>query len=140
MTYGECKEKIRDLGFEENSTMEEYSTIVKNSVQRAVQFLFDDIVNGVLKGYYTKELSKDEQPWLPVRPAGFTDDTPNDRVIELPDNIIELVPILASYYIWLDDDQVKSVMYWNSYDSMRTEILTGALNNRRATIIGGVRW
>lgn len=140
MTYGECKEKIRDLGFEDNSTMEEYSTIVKNAIQRAVQFLYDDIVNGVLKGYYVKELSTDEEMWSPARPQPFTDDTEDDRVIELPDNIIELVPLLASYYAWLDDDQVKAVLYWNSYDFMRTEILNGSLSNKRATITGGVRW
>ena len=44
MTYGECKDKIRDLGFEENSTMAEYSSIVRNAVHRAVQFIYDDVV------------------------------------------------------------------------------------------------
>ena len=139
MTYGEIKEKIRDLGFEENSTMKEYQTIVKNAVQRALQFLFDDVVIE-LKGYYKRELSTEEKPWVPVRPEPITDDTPDERVLELPDNIIELAPLLASYYVWLEDDNVKATLYWNAYDAHKREIINACYADVRGTIIGGVGW
>ncbi len=139
MTYGECKEKIRDLGFEENSTMQEYSSIVKNSVQRAMQFLYDDIVIRY-KSYYIVELSTEEFDWRPIRPAQLTVDTPDDFILQLPDNIIELVPLLASYYVWLDDDQVKAALYWNSYDAMKQEIIATMSRDVRGVIQGGLGW
>ena len=54
MTYGEVKEKIRDYGFEEDSTMQEYQTIVKNAVNAAQQLLYDDVVLS-LKDYYRRK-------------------------------------------------------------------------------------
>ena len=139
MTYGECKEKIRDLGFEEDSTMEEYSSIVKNSVQRALQFLYDHAVVRY-KGYYKRELSTDEAEWIPVRPEPIKENTPNERVLELPDNIIELLPILASYYVWLDDDEVKAALYWNVFDSSFSDIAGAMTRDVKAKIIGGLGW
>lgn len=139
MTYGECKEKIRDLGFEENSTITEYESIVRNAVQRALQFLYDDIVVRY-KSYYKIELSTPEAEWMPVRPAPVTIDVLDNRVLELPDNIIELVPLLASYFVWLDDDEVKAALYWNAYDAMKQEITTTMTHNTKAVIYGGMRW
>ena len=139
MTYGECKEKIRDLGFEEDSTMEEYSSIVKNAVQRALQFLYDGIVVRY-KGYYKHELSTEDFEWTAVRPQPITESTPDDRVLELPDDIVELLPLLASYYVWLDDDQVKATLYWNAFDAALNDIVAGITRNTKGVISGGVRW
>ena len=137
MTYGEIKEKIRDLGFEENSTMQEYSTVVKNAVNKAMQFLFDDLVI-TLKGYYKRELSTPETVWEPVRPSYIDENTPDDHVLQLPDNIIELLPLLASYFVWLDDDNVKSTYYWNTFDEFRSRILSACFNDARGRIEGGI--
>ena len=139
MTYGECKEKIRDLGFEEDSTMGEYSSIVKNAVHRAVQFIYDDVVIK-LKGYYKQALSTEDKEWAAVRPSAITIDTLDNFVIELPDNLVELVPLLASYYVWLDDDHVKAALYWNSYDSHKNDIINGCLRDIKGKITGGLRW
>lgn len=139
MTYGEVKDKIRDLGFEEESTMLEYISIVKNAVQRAVQFIYDDVVVK-LKGYYKRELSTEENEWQAVRPSTITLETPDEFVIELPDNLLELVPLLASYYVWIDDDQVKAALYWNAFDAHRNEIINGCLRDVKGKITGGVRW
>jgi hypothetical protein len=139
MTYGECKEKIRDLGFEDDTTMGEYMSIVSNAVHRAMQFIFDDIVIK-LKSYYKRELSTEEIEWTPVRPQKITIDTEEDEKLELPDNVIELVPLLASHYVWLDDDQVKAALYWNSFDSMKQEVLTACKGDVKAVIYGGMRW
>ena len=139
MTYGECKDKIRDLGFEENSTMAEYSSIVRNAVHRAVQFIYDDVVIK-LKGYYKQALSTEDMEWTAVRPTAITIDTLDNFVIELPDNLVELVPLLASYYVWLDDDQVKAALYWNSFDSHKQDIINGCLRDIKGKITGGVRW
>ena len=139
MTYGEVKEKIRDYGFEEDSTMQEYQTIVKNAVNAAQMFLFDDIVV-YLSGYYKRTLSTEESEWKPVRPAYITDSTEDSFVISLPDNLIELLPLLASYFVLLDDDNVKATLYWNVFDEKRQSIIASCLKDAKATIIGGLGW
>ena len=139
MTYGEAKEIIRDYGFEDNSAMTEYNTNVKNALNAAIQNIYDDMVIQ-LKGYYKKTLSTDEVPWEPIRPEYITDSTPDDFVIELPDNLLVLVPLLAAHFVWLDDDIQKSINYYNDYEDMRQKILNSCLGDTKATITGGIRW
>ena len=139
MTYGEAKEIIRDYGFEDNSAMTEYKTNVKNALNAAMQNIYDDMVIQ-LKGYYKKTLSTDEVPWQPIRPEYITDSTPDDFVIELPDNLLVLVPLLAAHFVWLDDDIQKAINYYNDYEDMRQKILNSCLGDTRATITGGIGW
>ena len=139
MTYGEAKEIIRDYGFEDNSAMTEYNTNVKNALNAAIQNIYDDMVIQ-LKGYYKKTLSTDEVPWQPIRPEYITDSTPDDFVIELPDNLLVLVPLLAAHFVWLDDDIQKAINYYNDYEDMRQKILNSCLGDTRATITGGIGW
>ena len=133
MTYGEAKEIIRDYGFEDNSAMAEYNTNVKNALNAAIQNIYDDMVTQ-LKGYYKKTL------YEPTRPEYIVDSTPDDFVIELPDNLLVLVPLLAAHFVWLDDDIQKSINYYNNYEDMRQKILNACLGDTRATITGGIGW
>ena len=139
MTYGEAKEIIRDYGFEDNSSMSEYQTIIKNSLNTAIQNIYDDMVIQ-LKGYYKKTLSTDEKEWEPVRPELINDLTEDDFVIELPDNLLVLVPLLAAHFVWLDDDIQKSINYYNDYEDMRQKILNSCFSDVKATITGGIGW
>lgn len=139
MTYKEAKEIIRDYGFEEDSSMQEYQTNVKNALNAAIQNIYDDVVIQ-LKAYYKKVLSTEEEPWVPVRPEYITDTTNDDFVIELPDNVLVLVPLLAAHFVWFDDDVQKAVNYYNDYEDMRQKIINACLGDTRGTIIGGVRW
>ena len=139
MTYGEAKEIIRDYGFEDNSAMSEYQTIIKNSLNTAIQNIYDDMVIQ-LKGYYKKTLSTDEKEWEPVRPELINDLTEDDFVIELPDNLLVLVPLLAAHFVWLDDDIQKSINYYNDYEDMRQTILNSCFSDVKATITGGIGW
>ena len=133
MTYGEAKEIIRDYGFEDNSAMTEYNTNVKNALNAAIQNIYDDMVTQ-LKGYYKKTL------YEPTRPEYIVDSTPDDFVIELPDNLLGLVPLLAAHFVWLDDDIQKAINYYNDYEDFRQKILNACLGDTRATITGGIRW
>ena len=133
MTYGEAKEIIRDFGFEDNSAMTEYNTNVKNALNIAIQNIYDDMVTQ-LKGYYKKTL------YEPTRPEYIVDSTPDDFVIELPDNLLVLVPLLAAHFVWFDDDVQKAVNYYNDYEDFRQKILNACLGDTRATITGGIRW
>ena len=44
MNWGELKQNIRDLGFEEDSTMQEYSTIVMNASNRAIDMVVQELI------------------------------------------------------------------------------------------------
>ena len=139
MTYGEVKEKIRDYGFEEDSTMQEYQTIVKNAVNAAQQLLYDDVVLS-LKDYYRRKKGIPDISWEPERPEYITNSTEDNFRINLPDNVLELVPLLASYFIWLDDDNVKSTYYWNTFDENRQRVVASCMRDAKAKITGGLGW
>lgn len=52
-------------------------------------------------------------------PSQITKDTPDDFELELPLIAHNLVPLLTSYYLWLDDDERKATMYKNDYEDAR---------------------
>lgn len=135
MNWGELKTKIRDLGFEEDSTMNEYESIVRNAANRAINLVFHELVLGNKQYfaalYATKKKIIDEFGdvtyetirWTPPSEIDeITADTEDTEDIDLPDRVIEIVPILAAHYVWLDDDQVKATIYWNEYDDFRTRL------------------
>lgn len=152
MNWGELKTKIRDLGFEEDSTMNEYESIVRNAANRAINLVFHELVLGCKQYfaalYATKKKVVDEFGevtyetirWTPPSEIDYiTEDTEDTEDIELPDRVIEIVPILASHYVWLDDDQVKATVYWNEYDDFRTRLFEEAqARNYNCEFYGGL--
>ena len=49
--------------------------------------------------------------------------TPYSFVPELPKKVHHLIPLLAAYYLWLDDDERKAVQYYNNYESELSQII-----------------
>ena len=129
MTYGELKRRIKSLGFEENSTMGEYNEIVIDSVDRALQYIYDSTVK-ILFPYYERELGS-----RPSRPEHITLETEDSHEIDLPEDLLELVPLLASYHVWLDDDLTKATMYYNNFVQKRDEIMMANQSTVTATIM-----
>ena len=64
----------------------------------------DDYV-GSFRIYYNKACTE------------ITKDTPDEFVPELPNKVHHLIPLLAAYYLWLDDDERKAIQYYNNYES-----------------------
>lgn len=59
----------------------------------------------------------------------------------LPDKCIYLIPLLASYYVWLDDDVEKAVYYYNMYDSELSKLLdTIKSRNGKVVMYGGLEF
>lgn len=135
MTYGNLKAQIRDLGFEENASMDEYKGIVINACNRAVNIILKTVVSNI-EGYFKFE----NEEWEFPKPISITIDTADDSVIDLPDKVIDLVPLLASYYAWLDDDERKAVYYYNQYDDLKNQILAECQGGSKARIVGGIRF
>lgn len=135
MNWGDLKEEIRDLGFEEDATMTEYSSIVINAANRAISMIIEDLITpnkNYFGGLYatkkkvtdedTGEVSYETVRWTQPEVEEITADTADDFEIDLPDRVLHIVPILASHYVWLDDDQVKATIYWNEYDDFRARL------------------
>lgn len=135
MTYKELKDQIRDLGFEEDASMDEYKEIVINSCNRAISIILKTVVSKI-EGYFKFENAE----WKFPTPTLITIDTANDNIIDLPDKVIDLVPLLAAYYVWLDDDERKAVYYYNQYDDLKNQILAECQGGSKARIVGGVRF
>lgn len=64
-----------------------------------------DDYNGMFRIYYNKECST------------VTDTTSDAFVPELPNKVHHLIPLLAAYYLWLDDDAAKAAQYYNMYET-----------------------
>lgn len=78
------------------------------------------------------------QIWYKKRPKTLSKDTPNDFPIELDPIVQPLLPLLASHYIWLDDEERKATLYWNEYDDLKEQIMMGDAQKVSALIGGGV--
>lgn len=53
----------------------------------------------------------------------FDADTDDDREIPLDSVTAPLLPLLASYYVWLDDEKARAQEYYNQYENRRIAIL-----------------
>ena len=51
-------------------------------------------------------------------------DTPDTFVPELPLKVHHLIPLLASYYLWLDDDVAKASTYYNMYEQTSAVVMS----------------
>lgn len=145
MNYGELKQQIRDLGFEEDLAITEYNTIVINACNRAIGLINKTVVARAEQYFVNDWRLKHENdegytPWTLPELEPITKDTPEDFEIDLPDKVIDLVSLLASYYVWLDDDIIKASFYWNQYDDMKNQILDDCLRARTCTIGSERKW
>ena len=60
----------------------------------------------------------------PFTGATLTEDLP------LPRKAHHLAPLLAAYYIWLDDDSTKATLYYNSFVEKKQELESKGENNK----------
>jgi hypothetical protein len=68
----------------------------------------------------------------------FTIETPDEREIPLPLKVHYLLPLLSSYYIWLEDEKAKAVDYYNQYDKLVQEMVTKKQLPRAKILSGGI--
>jgi hypothetical protein len=67
----------------------------------------------------------------------LTEDTADDYELKLPDKLVHLVPLLASHYIWLDDDERKAYMYRNEFEDQKEQITIECLGGSKCRVVGG---
>lgn len=150
MTWGELKNMLVDLGFEEDSVASEseYGRLIRNSVNRAISIIRSTVILQISEylqyeeswGYETTETDSDGNEttsWTLPKTKRITEETEDDSRINFPEILEPLLPLLSAHYIWLDDDLTKATVYWNEYDDMKTQILAVAKTPRKAVIEGG---
>lgn len=202
MNLGEFRDQIRDLGFEEDPTMnDEYNEVFINALNRSLDIInttvkpivgkLDIIQDGTQTGVVRYDLSDlcvdslgnkifESVYGIPTRVYNntyssfnnftleqnkiilmdasivgtfsffytqilpeITVDTPDEYIIPIDHEVEQLLPLLTAYYVWLDDDERKAVMYYNQFDSMKNEILERMkerTESGKAEIIGGIGW
>lgn len=190
MNWGELKNEIKNLGFEETEALEEYSDIIITSANRALHIIattaipviarYDFTQDGTesgLKRYDISELTGDflaftdtpvkvyndsydtfndfeiEEGHILVmdagdigdfsvfykkRPAVITRNTLDTEPLDIDIKIEPALPLLTSYYVWLDDDERKATQYYNMYDMLKTDLLSEQNSRVRGRIIGGI--
>ena len=75
-----------------------------------------------------------------VFPQKIDESTQDTYAIDMQDDLLQLVPLLAAHYIWLDDDERKAVMYWNEYDSLKQEIMMRDASSQRVRVRVETGW
>ena len=93
--------------------------------------LMDASLPGTFSFFYTQIL------------PDITIETADDYVIPIDHEVEQLLPLLTAYYVWLDDDERKAVMYYNQFDTLKTEILERMRERSetgKAEIFGGIGW
>lgn len=88
------------------------------------------IMNGSVDGSFKVFYKRAHTP--------FTLDSEDSAPIELPLKVHHLVPLLASYYIWMEDENAKAVSYYNQYERLVQEIKAGAEKPRARIMSGGI--
>lgn len=138
MKWGELKNQIRDLGFEDDSSMKEYSTIVINACNHAINTINYTFVLP-LKAYFKAELSTEDEEWTVPVITNITEDTSDDFEIQLPAMADPLIRLLAAHYVWLDDDLTKATYYYNEYDDLMNQIKQACFATTKITVGRGLR-
>lgn len=132
MTIKELKSNIKTLGFEEDSTMDLYSEIVLNAINRSIDWVYRTVVEPY-KNYFEDVVEADV-----YEPSLITSDTSETEEIDLPEMVCGIVPLMSAYFIWLDDDERKATMYWNNADDLKTQLLSVIIKPRKCKFIGGL--
>lgn len=142
ITYKEIKERLTDLGFEEDDVTEsEYKRIFINSLNRAGEILYSTVMLAT-EDYMRKQFDleyEDEDGEAQALPkiTKITADTADSARINIADGLVPLYTLLAAHYAWLDDDLTKATIYWNEYDDLKNQFIASVNAPKRATIVGG---
>ena len=142
-TWADIKAQLVDLGFEEDSITSEteYGRLIRNSVNRSLDIVYSIVVPQIESYYKLTEswgYEDDDGSWVLPKPKHISADTTDEQKINIADNLVPLIPLLAAHYVWLDDDVTKATLYWNEYDQLKDQLIAVCRQPRKAQIIGGV--
>ncbi len=88
------------------------------------------IIDGSTSGKFKVFYKKAHEP--------FTTASDDSIELPLPLKAHHLVPLLASYYIWLEDEKAKAVDYYNQYEKLSQKLIEGQADKRVRILSGGM--
>lgn len=136
ITYKELKDRLTDLGFEEDDVAEsDYKRIYIDSFNRSAELIYGSVMLAI-EDYIRKTEEIDDDEDLP-HISKIDEETADDDYIFCPYILTPLYTLLAAHYAWLDDDVEKAITYWNDFDDMKNQIIVNVNRPRKAKIIGG---
>ncbi len=104
------------LAFDANPVRIDDGTVYKvfgdYEIERGDTIVIDGSIEGTFKVFYKAE----HTPYV-------ADGTMEDVQIPLKRRVHHLVPLLAAYYVWLDDDAAKATQYYNQYEISESNII-----------------
>ena len=112
MTLGDFKRNIINLGFEEGDVFDENESLFTDSVRRAQLMIYAAVEYG-------------DGSELPKEALSDSDE------LDIKEELIPLLQLLCAYFVWLDDDERKAVMYYNLY----TEQLSLYMQRNKSAVI-----
>ncbi len=150
--YGELySDKLEDIPAYRQYVRYDFRELTKQDGR----YVFIDFLDKVQEGNYSDGFSykhiqdfQREQPWTIILNGFekvqytifykktfvlFDVATQDSFEIELPFDQQHLLPLLSAYYIWLDDDMAKAIMYYNKYEESRN-VLLGNVKDTVATV------
>ena len=139
MTWKELKDHVLNLGFDEEapSLASSVEDIMIVSANRAINLIHKTIVERYEK-WFEKKLEDDGWELPVIKP--ITSNTPDTFKIQLPDKVVDLVPLLMAHYVWLDDDVQKASLYYNEYEQFRDRLELEMNTNIKLDFTGGLGW
>jgi len=72
------------------------------------------------------------------QPTKIDSDTEDSFVPDIPLKVHHTIPLLASYYLWLDDDATKASQYYNLYETQINAIQSETNKPRMKIKSGGI--
>lgn len=120
---------VRFLDFADTPVMvgdKAYTRYNDFHIENSNTLVMDGSVEGTFKVFYKRAHTP------------LTIDSEDGTKIELPLKAHILVPLLASYYIWLEDEKAKAVDYYNQYERLAQELKTASEKPRAKILTGGI--
>lgn len=78
--------------------------------------------------------------WFRRTPAKITALTPDDFEIEFDADAATLIPLLASFYLWQDEDERKAVRYRNEYEELKKQLIESRAGAPAARVTTAEGW
>ena len=89
--------------------------------------------------YVNQDIEGDITFFYRRRFTPITTSTADNVTVDVHYKAEELVPLLASYYIWEDDSPDKSAKWFNEYERLLNMILSTSQRPKPVSFTGGIR-
>lgn len=125
---------FKEIAKEQGETFVGFSSVFELGEDGYVPSMSHSIIKGHMLQIKT---DKSYMVWYKRLYTPVTVDTPDTFEFELDADLHVLIPLLAAFYVWQDDEERKADKYYNDYEMKRNDIVARE-NKVVAYVRGGV--